>query len=247
MAKGPENGPGPGALPDPDKIRIPDDISELDGDVWAWRAEQMRRRRPTPWMGPGSGPPWGLLGKIGPLLFIGLLMLAFLLSLASTVRPAMVKTLDAKPVATTTVSDGKVGGLLPPGVVEMNGATVSTRALRPAVLVLLPADGAPGTTLDALYMQSQSYGLPFALVGPPEREPLLNRTAADIGAGTTPVVIDHSSTIAESIGLSFRHDPTVVVVGPDGLIHAIVDNPRPTIRLESVLSRAESGVRPVTD
>ncbi len=245
MSGGLEQGPGPGALPDPDRVVIPDDASALEAEVWAWRAEQRRQGRPVPWQGPGRSAPWRLAGRMGPMILGAMLLVAFLASLATTVRPATVDTVPAAPVARTSVPDGQVGGLLPPGIVDVDGATTSTQAIRPATLVLVPAAGASPELLDAVYLQSQAYGVPMALVGPPEREVLLARSAADVGAGTLPVVIDRSSAIAESMGLSPRADTTVVVVGTDGRIHTIVENPATGIQLQTVLSRAAVGGAPV--
>lgn len=239
-----ERGPGPGALPDPDRVRIPDDASDLEPDLWAWRAEQGRRGRPTPVAGPATTGPWRLMGRVGPMLVGALLLVAFLASLATTVRPATVDTVEAAPLASTTVPDGQVGGLLPPGIVDVNGATQSTRAIRPATLVLLPAAGASQELLDSLYLESSSYGIPLALVGPPERAALLQRTSRDIGSGRVPVVIDRTSAIAQALGLPAQADPTVVVVGSDGRIHTVVENPPPGVSLQSVLSRAQAGDDP---
>jgi hypothetical protein len=240
-----ERGPGPGALPDPDRVSIPDDPSALEADLWAWRAEQAKRGRPTPFAGPGTTGAWRLLGRIGPMIVGSLLLVAFLASLASTVRPATVDSVAAAPIASSAVPDGQVGGLLPPGIVDVNGATQSTSALRPATLVLVPADGANLELLDALYLESSSYGIPMALVGPPQRAALLERIADDVVPGKIPVVIDRTSAIAGSLGLPEQADPTVVVVGTDGRIHTVVENPAPGTSLQPVLSRAQNGADPV--
>ena len=245
MSGGLEQGPGPGALPDPDKVVIPDDPSALEADTWAWMAEQKRLGRPVPWLGPGRSTPWRLAGRIGPMLFGALLLVAFLGSLATTVRPATPTALSPDPIASTQVSDGEVGGLLPRAIVEVDGATKSSLDLRPAVLVLVPAAGADPDLLDSLHLQAQAYRLPMGLVGPPERQATLVEASDGIAAGTTPVVIDPASAIADSLGLPAKADPAIVVVGRDGRIHDVVVNPSPGIQLQSVLSRAASGADPV--
>ena len=240
-----EHGPGPGPLPDPDRVRIPDDAAALDADLWAWQAEQARLARPVPWTAPGHTSPWRVAGRVGPMMLGAMLLVAFLASLATTVRPADVDAVPAAPLARTQLADGQIGGLLPPGIVDVNGATQSTRAIRPATLLILPASGADPELLDAIHLQSTSYGIPFALVGPTERLPLLASTADDIGVGTVPVVIDRSSVIEQSLGLPRQADPTVVVVGADGRIQTVLEDPPAGIRLESVLSRAAAGSDPV--
>lgn len=245
MSGGLEQGPGPGALPDPDKVVIPDDASALEADAWAWRAEQQRLGRPAPWLGPRRSDRWRFAARVGPMMIGALLLVAFLASLATTVRPATTPTQSPLPLATTRVPAGQVGGLLPRAIVAVDGATMSSRDLRPAVLVLVPATGADPDLLDSLHMQAQAYGMKMGLVGPPEREALLQGTSDGIGAGTTPVVIDRASAIADSLQLPPDADTTIVVVGRDGRIHEVVESPPPGIQLQPVLSRAASGIDPV--
>ncbi len=223
---------------------IPDDASELDADLWAWRAEQLRHRRPMPWTHPTRPAGWRVAGRVVPMILGSLLLVAFLASLATTVRPATVEAIPPAPLASTTVPDGQVGGLLPPGIVDVDGATRTTREIRPAALVLLPSTGASQQLLDSLHLQSQAYGIPLALVGPPEREQLMAETSSEIGAGTVPVVVDRASVIAESIGLGPTADVALVVVGTDGRIHAVIDNPADGVQLQPVLARAASGADP---
>ena len=245
VSGGLEQGPGPGALPDPERVRIPNDASDLDAELWAWRAEQVRTGRPTPWMRPSTPTRWRVAGRVGPMLLGALLLVAFLASLATTVRPATVDTVNEAPLATTSAPDGTVGGLLPRGIVDIDGATSTTRQLRPATLILPPSTGASQELLDAVHLQSQAYGIPLGLVGPPTREQQLQSTSDDIGAGTTPVILDRASVIAEAIGIDPADDLAVIVVGTDGRIHAVVVNPADTLQLQPVLSRAASGADPV--
>jgi hypothetical protein len=253
MAGGLEKGPGPGALPDPDRVVIPDDPSALEADLWAWRAEQHRRdraarraQRGLPYEAvSGHGTRSRLAWRLGPMVLGALLLMGFLASLATTVRPATLQAVGPAPIASTDVPAGKVGGLLPPGIVDINGATASTQDLRPAALVLLPADGASQRLLDAVYLQAQAYGVSLALVGPPERESLLTAVADETRAAMVPVVIDRASVIAGSLGLPSQADPTIVVVGTDGRIHSVVMNPPDGVTLQTALSRAAAGDDPV--
>ncbi len=181
------------------------------------------------------------------MLLGGLLLLAFLFSLASTIRPATVEQTPPSQLATAVQQDGSVGGLLPRGSVDQDGATRSLREVRPAALLLLPAEGADQAMLDAVRLQTASYGIPLMLVGPPTREALLEETAQDIGAGTVSVLIDKASAIAESLDLPAVSGATLIVVGTDGRIHSVVENPSSGIRLESVLSRSKAGADPTAD
>lgn len=239
-----ERGPGPGALPDPERVEIPDDASALDADLWAWRSEQVRLGRRIPWQTRDRSAGWRVASRVGPMVLGSMLLVAFLFSLATTIRPAAVEQTPPGQLATVVEQDGSVGGLLPPAIVDQDGATRSVRELRPATFLLLPAAGADLAMLDAVHLQTASYGMPLVLVGPPTRAALLEQTAEDIGAGSVSVLVDRASAIAEALGLPAVSEPTVVVVGTDGRIHAIVQNPTSTIRLESVLSRATDGADP---
>lgn len=251
MSGGLERRPGPGALPDPDDVVIPDDVSGLESDLWAFRNEQRRRRREArfdPVLPGHRAHPSDrarLAGRMVPMVLGALLLLGFLVSLASTVRPATIDAVEPAPLATTTVPDGMVGGLLPPGVVEVNGQPTSTLDIRPATLVLVPAAGASQPLLDSVYLQGQAYGVPMALVGPPTREALLEATADEVRAAAVPVVIDQAEVIAESLRLPAQADTTIVVVGADGRIQKIVESPPDGIQLQTALSRAAASDDPV--
>lgn len=251
MSGGLERLPGPGALPDPDDVVIPDDVSGLESDLWAFRAEQRRRQRETqvrrdhPSHSARMGDRARVAGRMVPMLLGALLLVGFLVSLASTVRPATIDAVEPAPLASTTVPDGMVGGLLPPGVVDVNGQPTSTLEIRPATLVLVPAAGASQPLLDSVYLQGQAYGVPMALVGPPTRQALLESTADDVRAAAVPVVIDRAEVIAESLRLPTQADTTIVVVGADGRIQTIVESPPDGIQLQTALSRAAASDDPV--
>jgi hypothetical protein len=244
MSSGLEKGPGPGALPDPDHVVIPDNAAALDAELWALRAEQLRRERQAARVDRDASTRWRLAGRLVPMLLGALLLIGFMLSLATTVRPATTTAVEPGTLATTTVPDGQVGGLLPAGIVEVDGVPKSMQQIRPAALVLLPATGASQQMLEGVHLQAQAYGVRMALVGPPERAELLATTADEVRAAAVPVVLDRAEVIATSIGLPERADPTIVVVGIDGRIQTIVENPPDGIQLQSALLHAANGDDP---
>lgn len=236
-----ERGPGPGALPDPDTVVIPDTPAPLEADMWALRAELARRRRQDRTRGLGAR----LAGRVGPMLLGGLLLVAFLASLAGIVRPTTVEPAQPVDLARTDMPDGSIGGLLPPAIVDVDGASVSLRSLRPAVLVWVPAQGAQQELLGALHLQAGSYGMPLVVAGPPQRQTSLQTLAESTGPAGTPALVDPRSELGTALAVEQSAGPTVVVVGADGRIHAVVRDPAPGIRLESVLSRAAAASDPV--
>jgi hypothetical protein len=239
-----ERGPGPGALPDPDSVVIPDDISALEAEMWALRTELARRRRRADRRGRKT-LPGGLLGRVGPMLFGSLLLVAFLTSLAGIVRPNTVEPTPPADLAAATQPDGAVGGLLPPAVVDVDGATMSLRSVRPAVIAWVPATGAQPELMSSLALQAGSYGVPFLVAGPPERAAVLAETAEAATAVGVPMMTDPASAILDAIDVPPVAGPVVVVVGTDGRIHAVVENPGSGTRLEPVLFRAAAGSEPV--
>jgi hypothetical protein len=178
------------------------------------------------------------------MLVGSLLLLAFLGSLAGMVGSTATPPTEPGDLAAVSVPDGRVGGLLPRAVVEVDGATVPLRDVRPAVLVWVPAIGADPALLESLVLQASSYGLPLVLAGPPERLDRLQSTADGIGPGRVRVLLDPASAVLDALELPPAAGPVVVVVGVDGRVHEVVEDPPPGIRLEAALSRVASGGAP---
>ncbi len=213
--------------------------------MWALRAERAAgrrrdRRRETP------APGRVVLARFGPLIFGSLLLVAFLGSLAGMVRSTATAPAQATELAASQVPDGAVGGLLPQAVVEVNGAPLSLRDVRPAAVVWVPAAGADAGLLDSLLLQASSYGVPLVLAGPPDRAELLADTAQRTGLGRVAVLVDPESQLIESLGLGAPVDPVLLLVGIDGRIHEIVTDPSAGVRLEAALSRVAAGEAPAT-
>jgi hypothetical protein len=213
--------------------------------MWALRAELAAARRRDRALGRSApGRLSTVLARFGPMLFGSLLLMAFLGSLAGMVGSTATTPTQASELATVAVPDGRVGGLLPRAVVDVDGATMPLRDVRPAVLVWVPAAGADQALLESLMLQASSYGLTLALAGPPERVDLLQRTADGVGPGRVPVVLDPASAMLDALDLPPTAGPVVVVIGVDGRLHEVVDDPPAGIRLEAALSPAAAGDAP---
>lgn len=240
-----ERRPGPGALPDPDTIRIPDDPSALEADMWALRAELAAARRRDRALGRDRpGRLTTVLARFGPMIFGSLLLVAFLGSLAGMVGSTATAPTEPGRLAASQAPNGTVGGLLPPAVVQVNGGTLSLRDVRPALIVWVPSTGADPALLDSLQLQGSSYGIPLVLAGPPEREELLTTAARQVGSGRVAVLTDPGSALLDSLDLPPAAGPVLLLVGIDGRIHEIVDDPAAGIRLEAALSRVAADEAP---
>ena len=143
-------------------------------------------------------------------------------------------------LAQPAVQPGQVGGLLPAVEVQVNNLPIRATELRPAVLVVVPAECADcAETVRAIYVQAAGFRLPTVLVGADAlqlRE--LDRTAAGLAAK---VAVDSDDVIASAVAASGL---TVVAVHTDGVIASVVPDVRPDSRLESALAvLAEPGAR----
>jgi hypothetical protein len=137
-----------------------------------------------------------------------------------------------------------VGGLLPAADVEVNGAPLSLRDVRPAALLWVPEQGADPALLDSLLLQASSYGVPLVLAGPPQRADLLAEAVRQTGVGRVAVLVDPESQLLDSLAPASEVSPVLVLVGIDGRIHEIVADPSPGVRLEASLSRVATGEAP---
>lgn len=257
---------GRGHLPDPDGLRIPDTIEEiplLRVEAALLRAELASLAGAQP----RHRSPWG--GALAPLLGMGLLLAAMLGALAAMTsmagvapRAASDEAPRAQALGSPMAPTGSPGGLLPNVVVEEVGADGSTRpvaarSLRPVVLALLPHDCRCEQLLDDLALQSTAFRVPLGLVGPPERRLELEALDRTTGTGASLVLLDDGDLLRSLGGLTTGAEgtasatagdgpdvPIVLVVGPDGLLHAVERADRGSVRLEGPLARVSSGIAP---
>ncbi len=155
-------GPGP-----PADFVVPDDASELDLDLLAYRRELAARQRRARVERLFKTRRWQRYGVSGPLT-VGVLMvvalfgsmLALLVPTTGATSPPP-QTIAGRPAA----APGQVGGLLPDVTLRRAGRPVSGRALRPAVLALLPPGCRCARLLEEIGGQAREFDLPLVLVG----------------------------------------------------------------------------------
>ncbi|MGH3343288.1 MAG: hypothetical protein ACRDPK_10480 [Carbonactinosporaceae bacterium] len=216
------------------EIAIPDDASELDGEIRAYRREIRHRRaietlkrlvltrrryRYTP---------------SGPVVVLALLGVALIGSLVALLTPDEPQRPVRQPLATASAAvPDQEGGLLPHAQVLVEGAPRSPRDLRPGVVALVPPDCRCAGAVEGMFRQAQEYLLDLYLAGGPDQEGQLRRLAAGTGNGTSSVVVDAHGTLAEAYrprGL------TVVLVHSDGVVEAVQRDVRAGTRLELQLA-----------
>ncbi|MEO3785886.1 hypothetical protein ABGB12_21365 [Actinocorallia sp. B10E7] len=213
-------------------VVVPDDASELDEDLAAWRREERGRRRRE-----------RLRRLLRPLTRHGLatLVLVFtvVLAVASGIlitffgpRPALQS--PAVPLASPTATVGAVGGRLPDARVAVNAAPRTAASLRPAVLVIMPPGCDCESRLRELARQAVGNSLHFYLlidrrtsgqsVQDAHRE--LRPVASRITEVVTGIVDDPENALASSY---LARGLTVVVVRSDGLVSQVVRDLGPQV------------------
>ena len=229
--------------PLPPGFVVPDDLSELDDEVRAYRKE-WRTAHPARWRRV-LWPVW--LRRQGhnlPLLLLALLSVAVFATLVSVPAPTRPALPPPAALAHPTASPGTVGGLLPQATLFSGRTQVSSRDLRPGLLVLLPPHlstvaGSAGMVSE-IAAQAEEFQLPTALIAGPGdagSAAALAETARQRGVVTG--FEDRAGVLAAAYGRA--PDPLLLTVAPDGrLVHTPVPF-HPGDRIEPLLDAISGG------
>lgn len=228
MARDDERRPGSGGSPSGDdpfawaKVTIPDDLSELDPDVRAYRRERRARsRREWAW----RYLLWRRNGMPGALILAIVLTLGGFITVVVYLPPPNQAAVDSDPLAAPEFAVGEEGGLLPDTQVRSgDGGVQPLRALRPAVVAVLPADCACADELRRLVSSADRHRITSVLVGP-------ETPAAPAGAPTTNLVRgveEPSGDVGDDSSLVTRYhvtdEPVLLMVRSDGVLNRIIDD-----------------------
>lgn len=251
----------PDGAPDPDDyglprvdVVIPDDARELDADVLAYHREERRRRRRERLA--GLARPLTRFGVAVPII-AGALLVALVSGMLMTVfgpRPGPRPT-PARLAPVPSASPGRIGGLLPDGHVYQV-ARERTRALlraqRPGVIALLPPGYRCQKVVAELAARTRDHRLHFWLVA--DRRPVTGRepvtikglrACAGTAHGGTPQLLDDPDTLlatayAPASGTASR-GLTAVFVRPDGVVTAVLQDPKRGQELTRQVEALRSG------
>ncbi|MEO8556457.1 MAG: hypothetical protein ABI474_07275 [Actinomycetota bacterium] len=139
----------------------------------------------------------------------------------------------AVPLANVLPDPGQVGGLLPDAALQDGGATIPARALRPAVIVVVPpACDECAELLTTLAPQVASFGYSMVAVGAPGQEQQLTALAETVGTTRLATLVDQQGTLRAAYGLT---GSTIVLVRNDGVVVDVVRDPTPETRIEGAL------------
>lgn len=217
---------------------VPDDARSLDADRTAYLRELTGRRRSfargldTPGA-PGQSlrlPPGA--GWLLPLL--ALMVVVATAALMLTVLPGSGTAPEQAPLASPSAAAGEPGGLLPADPLLINGLPVATEAIRPAVLVLVPAD-CPDCTdaIGDIYRQASEFRLTTVLVGSTEQRRQLAQADRDAAGLAAVVALDPRGRLAESYRASGL---TVLPVHADGVVATVLTDVAAGQRLEGAFA-----------
>lgn len=228
-------------LPPIDGLVIPDDASELEADLVAWRREaaqqareQLRVRRRARRAGSRSR-----LRRLGLSLPMGVsvAVAVLLVVLFTTVfAPTRAPLAPAVPLATGVAATGAVGALLPDVTLTAgSGVAVPARLLRPATLVLVPdpCTSACGAIAAEVVAQSRSLQVRAAVVLPMSATDATGSLSQAAASATLLADDTDLRQVVQATGV------TAIIVGADG---KVVDIARSITDGE----RLESRIRPIS-
>ncbi len=203
----------PGGQRDGEPVVVPDDISELDADIRAYRREQRSAGRRAAIDRLFFRSRFGLMIP----LVLGVLLLAAVSSVVTLIvsspppeRPG------ALPLARPSAGAGRVGGLVPDVAVrDAGGTSQGLRTLRPAVLLLAPAGCACDSAIRALATSAEHNQLQLTVLG--ARPP---RLPADVSATLAVSRSEPTGRLLHVFGVTKK--PVAVLVRSDGVIDRIV-------------------------
>lgn len=216
----------------PVAVDVPDDARELARDLQALQRERRLARRRTWVQRHLPGRRWHRYGIAAPLVVTALLFVALgttLLAVLASGRPARP---TPRPLASQVpVAPGTEGGLLPAVPLRFVDGPRDTRAVRPAVFVLLPADCGCQAQVRTAVGAAQEFALPAILVtGPADTARAGTRLAALPGPAT--VAVDDDQRLATTYAAS---GVTMLLVRPDGLVVHVVRDVAVNQRLEPLV------------
>ncbi|MFG2006703.1 hypothetical protein ACGFNU_46905 [Spirillospora sp. NPDC048911] len=239
-------------------VVVPDDARELERDVVAYRREARQRRRRErarrlfrPFTRFGVAVPI-IAGALLIALLSGALMTAFGPRPAPRPTTSMITPHPTAPV-------GRIGGTLPDAevaIVTAQRRRQRLQELRPGVFAIVPPACRCADLVDELSAKTKEYRLNFWLMfdrrgDSASRESSLKKLRALQGAahgGPVTLIEDDQSHMAGTYAQP-GGKPTAVLVGPDGLVSDIVNDPRPGNELTEKVRRLQwpAPTAPATD
>jgi hypothetical protein len=220
----PEDGRSDSGRPDDgigwtaDDIVVPDDLSELDADIRAYRREQrVAARRNFVRRLWHRGGPRSQRSELALPIILGALAIAgiyiFVMLIAVKPRPDLPAP---QPLAVgMAATPGEVGGLLPDiMVVDPEGTSTPLRAMRPGVVLLAttPCYCAEIISNAATAAEHNRLRLMIISTDMPTRPPGISRSLVDVRSEPTGQLLQTYNVTTEPVALLVRPDGTVMQI-----------------------------------
>lgn len=221
-------------------FEIPDDISSLHDDIARWHQEEQDKAR-------DERLPWRIhlprrirrYGITAPLIIFNVLVISAASAAMIIFGPGIMRpsVQTARPLASSPVRIGTVGGLVPDMKVNnsADGSPIDLRSLRPAVLTLVPANCGCETSLAHIAAAATPYGIQQYVVAAD------SGTLAQLQGSKTELrgLID-GGALRELYG-GADGKPTIVVVAADGVVRAIETVAGSDVALNGYLDATNAG------
>jgi hypothetical protein len=212
---------------------VPDDPRSLDADRDAYFRELAGETLGEP----PRQAPFSRAGLSGPLITVLLLVAVLAGSLMTVMAPRNEAIPLPKPLASAPQQPaGHVGGLLPPVTVQVRALEVLVRTVRPAVILVVPAecDGCRAS-VESVLVQSRTHRLRLVLVGSPAQQDQLADLVTHAAGGQATAALDPSGEIASAYGDGTL---TAVIVAQDGIVSSVEQGVTASTQLDADLFNA---------
>jgi len=212
-------------------VRVPDDARELAAEAAQLRAERQREGEDED-AEAAAGPTGWRYGVSGALVAAVLVVCAVCVSLLTLIGSGRSARPQAAPLRSTGAGPtGSEGGLLADVELRSGDRSLPSLALRPEVLVLVPAGCRCAAVLESLVRQGLEFGLPTLLVAGPDGARELGEAARSLHV-LSYVALDPNTELARVYD---ARGVTMLAVADDGVVSHVVKDVRADQRLESLL------------
>ena len=214
-----------------DGVVVPDDLSELSGDVEAYHRElrlAARRRRVARITGTSAWQRFALPVGVG---LCSLTLASAVFVILTLGHPHGPVGPPRAPVAsgTSLPSAGQVGGVLPDVTLRTSVGPMSSQDIRPALVALVPLHCDCLDALRALAAQAAEVRVPLVVVAPTNRDAEVDAVPGAVHSGSAQAFFDLHGELASTYAAS---GVTVLGLRPDATVSFVQRDVDSDVRLE---------------
>ncbi|MFL6240149.1 MAG: hypothetical protein ACJ735_11725 [Actinomycetes bacterium] len=216
-------------------LSVPNDPSELADEIASYRRELRARRRRERFDRWTLARYWRPYGITGPVAVAAVVVIVSVSGLLLALLPNTHQDLSqSSSLGNATAAVGQIDGFLPDETVYVDGSPESVRALRPAVLVLVPPQCSCTTTVDRLASQAGEFGITTYVVTAVQPDPQMRALVHGI-PGKHAEVYDPGGMLQRTYNRP-GEGVSVIVVRSDAVVRYIQRNATETTQLHGILT-----------